>query len=145
MIGVSGCLAGIACRYDGGCKPNAEAVQLVKEGNAKAFCPECLAGLKIPRSPSEITGGDGYDVLKGNAKVVSKDGEDRTAEFIKAAEKSLTFCQKNGIKTVWLKSKSPSCGKGRIYDGSFSGVLRPGAGVTAAYLAENGVEIIEID
>jgi len=145
MIGVSGCLAGISCRYDGRSKPDEETVRMVKEGEAMAFCPECLAGLKIPRSPSEISGGDGYDVLSGQARVVSEDGKDRTAEFIKAAHKSLKFCKKNGIKKVWLKSKSPSCGKSRIYDGTFSGSLRPGTGVTAAYLMQNSVEVVEID
>jgi uncharacterized protein YbbK (DUF523 family) len=145
MIGVSGCLAGIPCRYDGKSKPNAEVEEMVKVGEAKTFCPECLAGLKIPRSPSEIAGGDGLDVLSGKARVISEDGQDRTAEFILAAEKSLAFCKKHGITKVLMKAKSPSCGKTRIYDGTFSGTLRPGTGVAAAYLMQNGVEIVEID
>jgi uncharacterized protein YbbK (DUF523 family) len=145
MIGVSGCLAGLNCRYDGKSKTNEEIRQMVKESKACVFCPECMAGLAIPRTPSEIVGGDGTDVLSGKAKVVSADGMDRTEEFMQAAKKTLAFCKKKGIREVWLKSKSPSCGISRIYDGTFSGVLRQGIGVTAAYLKQNGIKMVEID
>ena len=145
MIGVSACLAGVCCRYDGTAKPNAQVMEMVENGEAFAFCPECLAGLKIPRTPSEISGGEGEDVLQGRARVVSKDGGDRTEEFIKAAGKSLALCRKKGIKEVWLKAKSPSCGASHIYDGTFSGKLRVGKGVTAAILEKNGIKVVEID
>ena len=145
MIGVSACLAGKNCRYDGSSKPNEQVMELIQKGEAFAFCPECLAGLKIPRSPSEITGGEGADVLQGRAGVVSKDGGDRTKEFLLAAQKTLELCRKKGIDEVWFKSKSPSCGVKKIYDGTFTGELRDGMGVTAAYLQQNGIKIAEID
>lgn len=145
MIGVSGCLADLKCRYDGSSKPNEIIIKMVKEGHAVPFCPECLAGLPIPRAPSEIIGGDGADVLSGNAKVISENGEDRTAEFLKAAEKTLAFCKEKSVREVFLKSKSPSCGYSKIYDGTFRGGLRGGIGVTAALLEQNGIKITEID
>jgi uncharacterized protein YbbK (DUF523 family) len=145
MVGVSACLAGKRCRYDGSARPNEQVMALVEKGGAFAFCPECLAGLKIPRTPSEIIGGEGADVLMGMAKVVSKDGTDRTEEFLLAAKKTLEICLEKNISEVWLKSKSPSCGVLRIYDGTFSGALRHGCGVTAAYLSQNGIKTIEID
>lgn len=145
MIGVSGCLAGLKCRYNGSSKPSEAIIKMVKEGQAVPFCPEALAGFVIPRLPSEITGGDGTDVLNGKAKVISANGEDRTAEFIEAAKKTLTLYKKKGIQEVFLKSKSPSCGFSKIYDGTFSGRLRCGMGVTAAILKQNGIKITEID
>ncbi len=145
MVGVSGCLAGLHCRYDGGSRPDEKIIEMVKRKQALTFCPECLAGLIIPRTPSEITGGDGFDVLNGKAKVVSLNGEDRTAGFLKGAEKALEFCRKYGIKEVFLKSKSPSCAKSRIYDGKFNGRLILGTGVTAAFLMKNGIDVVEID
>ena len=144
MILVSACLAGIPCRYDGQSKPDERIKEMVKRGEAKVFCPETLGGLKIPRVPSEIVGGDGDDVLDGQAKVLSRDGEDRTAHFIAGARATLELCRKHGVTEVWLKAKSPSCGVGRIYDGTFSGTLRPGDGVTAALLRRNGVKVVEI-
>lgn len=142
---VSACLAGEPCRYDGQAKGRAEVAALVKMGEALAFCPETLGGLKIPRVPSEIVGGDGEDVLDGRAKVMSRDGKNVTAEFILGAEATLELCRKTGITEALLKSKSPSCGVGRIYDGTFTGTLRPGDGVTAALLKRNHINIVEIE
>lgn len=140
----SACLLGKKCRYDGEARGNAEMIKLYREGKLKPVCPECLAGLKIPREPSEISGGDGRDVLKGNAKVIAQDGSDRTNEFIKGAEKTVDEALKNNAKKAYLKSKSPSCGLNRIYDGTFSGKLKEGCGVTAALLIDNGIEVVEV-
>ena len=85
MIAVSECLRGTPCRYDGMAKPNKGARELVKAG-AVCICPEVLGGLDTPRSPAEIQGGDGFDVLCGKAKVVNKAGEDVTAQYVKGAE-----------------------------------------------------------
>jgi uncharacterized protein YbbK (DUF523 family) len=142
---VSACLAGIPCRYDGQAKGRAEIVELVKSGQTCTFCPETLGGLKIPRVPSEIVGGDGGDVLDGRAKVLSEEGTDVTAEFIAGAAAVLALCRKSGDVEVLMKSKSPSCGVGRIYDGSFTGTLRPGDGVTTALLKRNHIKVVEID
>jgi uncharacterized protein YbbK (DUF523 family) len=142
---VSACLAGVHCRYDGQARGREEIIALLKAGEARAFCPEALGGLKIPREPSEIIGGDGYDVLDGKAKVFSRDGRDVTAEFIRGAEAVLELCRKLGAEEALLKSKSPSCGSGKICDGTFTGTLRPGDGVTAALLKRNHIKVVEID
>ena len=140
----SACLAGVRCRYDGEARPDEKIMEMHKQGLVKLVCPECLAGLASPRCPSEIAGGDGGDVLDGHAHVMAEDGSDRTAEFIKGAEKTLETARKLGAQRAWLKSKSPSCGCGRIYDGTFSGKLRAGDGVTAALLKKNGIDVIEV-
>ncbi len=140
----SACLAGIKCRYDGQAREDKKIKEMYLKGEVKAVCPECLGGLASPRCPSEIVGGEGGDVLCGKAKVMAKDGSDRTPEFLDGAEKTLEIAQSSGAKRAYLKSKSPSCGVFRIYDGTFSGTLKPGNGVTAALLAKNGIEIIEI-
>lgn len=144
MILVSACLAGVSCRYDGQSKAVENIAELVKRGEAKVFCPETLGGLKIPRVPSEIAGGDGENVLQGRARVMSRDGVDRTEEFLAGAYATLELCRKHGAAEVWLKAKSPSCGVGRIYDGTFTGTLRTGDGVTAALLRRNGIQVVEI-
>jgi uncharacterized protein YbbK (DUF523 family) len=142
---ISACLAGIPCRYDGQAKGSAVMMELEKSGQVRTFCPETLGGLEIPRVPSEIVGGDGNDVLDGKAKVMSRDGVDVTAAFIRGAEAVLALCRKFGVDEVLLKSKSPSCGVGRIYDGSFTGTLHSGDGVTAALLKRNSIIVVEID
>jgi uncharacterized protein YbbK (DUF523 family) len=142
---LSACLAGVPCRYDGQARGRAEMAALVKSGEARTFCPETFGGLKIPREPAEIVGGDGYDVLDGRARVMSQDGRDVTAEFLQGAEAVLALCQKLEVSEVLLKSKSPSCGVGRIYDGTFSRTLRAGDGVTAALLKRNGIPVIETE
>lgn len=142
---ISACLAGIPCRYDGQAKGRADMTELVKSGQARTFCPETLGGLKIPRVPSEIVGGDGFDVLDGKAKVMARDGTEVTVQFIKGAEAVLALCRELGAGEVLLKSKSPSCGIGRIYNGTFTGTLAPGDGVTAALLKRNHIKVVEID
>ena len=140
MTAVSECLRGTPCRYDGMAKPNKGARELVKAG-AVCICPEVLGGLDTPRSPAEIQGGDGFDVLCGKAKVVNKAGEDVTAQYVKGAEIVLELCKKYGVTEAVLKEKSPSCGCGRIYDGTFTGTLTDGDGVTAALMKENGIKV----
>ncbi|MEK7850065.1 MAG: DUF523 domain-containing protein [Candidatus Omnitrophota bacterium] len=141
-IMLSACLAGINCVYDGTNKFNPVFARLYKSGEAIVFCPEVLGGLKIPHSPSEIVGGDGFAVLEARAKVLSKDGKDVTSFFIKGAENVLALAKKHNINKVILKSKSPSCGCGFIYDGTFTKKLIPGYGVTVALLKKNGIEVV---
>ncbi len=141
MIVVSACLAGVHCRYDGGAKPNEEIMALVEKGEALLVCPEQMGGLMTPRLPSEIQNGTGEDVLEGKAHVVAKDGRDVTAQFVLGAEKVANLAFACGAKRAILKAKSPSCGCGLVYNGTFSGTLREGNGVTAALLLQNGVEV----
>ena len=138
---VSACLAGMPCRYDGKAQPNKEIIEKVKRGEAVVCCPETSGGLPTPRVPAEIIGGDGNSVLDGRAKVVTSEGRDVTNEYIKGAQDALKTAREKGIHKAILKAKSPSCGCGVIYDGSFTGSKKAGDGVTAALLKRNGVQV----
>ncbi|MBQ6703354.1 MAG: DUF523 domain-containing protein [Clostridia bacterium] len=140
MVAVSLCLCGRKCRYDGTAKPDAQAAALAEKG-AVCICPEVLGGLPIPREPAEIVGGDGYDVLDGTAKVMTAGGKDVTARYIAGAKEALRLCRENHVEHALLKANSPSCGCGRIYDGSFAGNKKPGDGVTAALFKRNGIAV----
>lgn len=136
MYLVSACLAGINCRYDGKNSKNEIVSQLVNQGKAIPVCPELLGGLQIPRICCEIITDE-----KGERKVLSKDGQDLTKEFMQGAEKTLKIAQIVGIKRAVLKAKSPSCGCGVIYDGSFKGQLKKGNGLTTQLLIKNGISV----
>ena len=140
----SACLAGKKCRYDGSAKPNDSIMELLGKKEIMVACPEAMAGLRIPRPPAEIRGGDGFDVLNGTAKVYNREGKEVTGEFLQGAQRLLAFVRQNEIGEVWLKAKSPSCGVTRIYDGTFRGVLRDGCGVTCALLQKSGIKVVEI-
>ena len=142
MYIVSACLCGVNCKYNGGNNYNEKIDKLAKEGKAVLICPEQLGGLPTPRVPAEISGGSAADVLKGKARVINKDGEDVTKHFIKGAEESLKIAKAAGCKIAILKSKSPSCGCGKVYDGTFSGSLKKGNGVTAELFLKNGIKVI---
>ena len=139
---VSACLLGKHCRYDGGHKRNEAVIALAKRQKLIPVCPEELGGLPITRPPSEITGGDGAEVLVRKAKVVTKQGEDVTPYFLKGANEVLKIAQTHNTQKAILKARSPSCGCGEIYDGTFSGKTRPGDGVTTALLKKHGMEVI---
>lgn len=129
---VSACLAGIKCRWDGNAKPNQKVIDLVKQSKAIPICPEQLGGLTTPRMPAE---------QKGD-KVFTKDGKDITINFEKGANEVLKFTQLFNCKEAILKSKSPSCGVGVIPDGTFSGKLIEGDGITTSLLKKEGIKII---
>ena len=97
------------------------------------FCPEIYGGLSTPRVPSERIGD----------RVVMKDGTDVTAAFERGAQGALALCRQLGIRLALLKAKSPSCGKGRIYDGTFSGTLTAGDGVSAQLLSREGIAVYD--
>lgn len=136
MYLVSACLGGVKCRYDGNNVPNEKIEELVRSGKAITICPEIIGGLEIPRECSEIV------EVNGEKRVFSSSGKDITAEYAVGAEKTLEICRILGIKKAILKFRSPSCGFGKIYDGTFSGKLIPGNGITAELLIENGIEVI---
>lgn len=140
MILVSACLAGKNCAWDGKDRLDKEIRKLVAAKLALPVCPEVLGGRPIPRTKTEIKGGNGGDVLEGKAKVYDENGKDVTGEFLKGARAALDIVKKHGIQKAILKSKSPSCGVGVIYDGRFEGALIKGDGVTAALLKKEGVE-----
>ena len=130
---ISRCLLGDACRYDGKSKPlPAETLQALRSRyELIPVCPEVLGGLPTPRTPSERQGG----------RVVMKTGADVTAEYRRGAEAALRLAQENRVCAAVLKERSPSCGKGEIYDGTFTGTLKDGNGVTAEMLLENGFTV----
>lgn len=142
LVLVSACLAGRACRYDGGANATREVAGLMAEGRAVQVCPEEDGGLPTPRRPAEIVGGDGHDVLAGRATVMTKDGVDVTEIYIEGARRALEAAQAAGITRAILKSRSPSCGKGVIYDGTFSRTRIEGDGVTTALLKQNHIEVV---
>ena len=106
-------------------------------------CPEVAGGLSVPRPPAECAGGDGDCVLGGTATVVTRDGVNVTDALVAGAEHAAAVARNQGIRVAVLKSRSPSCAAQEIYDGSFSGHLVPGAGVTAALLKRAGVQVFD--
>lgn len=142
MYLVSACLLGIKCRYDGGGKQLDKLMELAARGQAIPVCPEQLGGCSTPRTPCEIYGGDGSDVLDGKCCVIGKGNEDVTDSLIKGAQETLKIATACGVKKAILKARSPSCGFGQIYDGSFSGALIDGNGVTAELLHRNHIEVL---
>lgn len=134
-VAVSACLVGQKCRYDGNhCKRDILDTFL-KEHEIIPVCPECLAGFSIPREPIEILDG----------KVIIRSGKDVTSSLEKGVEKALSILKENKIEIVILKSRSPSCGVGFTYDGTFSGCLIQQDGIFARALKKNGFFILQVD
>ena len=127
---ISACLLGSCCRYDGASKAHPLAAALAECQTLVPVCPEQLGGLPTPRPPAE---------RRGN-RVVTQSG-DVTEQYRRGAEEALRLARLYGCTAAVLKEKSPSCGSGRIYDGTFSGTLTDGDGVTAELLKENGIKV----
>jgi uncharacterized protein YbbK (DUF523 family) len=130
-------------RYNGGtCAVESATLKgWVDAGLVIAVCPEVAGGLAIPRPPAEVQGGGGPSVLDGSACVRTVAGEDVTRAFVRGAHCALEAGRENGARLAILKESSPSCGRHRIHDGRFAGVLIPGEGVTAALLLRNGIAV----
>ena len=141
-IVVSACLAGVACTHEAEAKTRDWAVKLVAEGRAVLVCPEVAGGLPIPRPAAEIQEGEGADVVAGRARVLSEEGADVTENYLAGARKAADAAREARASLAILKARSPSCGCGAIYDGSFRGELRRGDGVTAAMLKREGIEVV---
>ena len=131
MIVVSACLAGVACRYDGTAFSCPTLAAMVESGQAIAVCPEVLGGLSIPRPPAEMRSG----------RIVTATGQDVTEAYRTGGLKAVDITLQNHCELAILKSISPSCGVGRIYDGSFSGRIVAGDGLFAAYLRQAGIPV----
>jgi uncharacterized protein YbbK (DUF523 family) len=141
---VSACLLGINCNFEGKNWKQDTLLEEFKKGNLFPICPEVIGGLPIPRVPAEIVGGTGADVLDGKAKVVNMDGVDVTEQFLRGANEALRLAKIVGASEVLLTEKSPSCGCGRIFDGSFTEKFKDGDGVTCALLKRNGIKVTKI-
>lgn len=131
---ISSCLLGVNCRYDGRNNklPEEKLNELKEKYELIPVCAECYGGLTTPRVPSE----------RRNGRVYSKTGTDVTAEFEKGAGAALYLAELFGAELAILKENSPSCGSGTIYDGTFSGTLTDGDGVTAELLKKHGITVI---
>jgi D-alanine-D-alanine ligase len=133
---VSGCLLGMKINYkEEGCLVE-ELRDLLLHAKAIPVCPEVLAGMTTPRNPAEIV------MENGERKVYNDEKSDVTELFQLGAERALAAARTCGAKIAIMKSKSPSCGCGKIYDGTFSGQLIDGDGVTVAYLKAHGIRVI---
>ncbi len=133
-IAVSACLLGINYKYNGGNNYSEKLEKLLKKHEIIPICPEVLGGLPIPRDPSEIVNGE---VLTNKGKSVDK-------EFRNGAKKALKIVKESGAELVVLQSRSPSCGLGKIYDGSFTGRLVYGDGVFVKLLKDEGIKVVDV-
>jgi uncharacterized protein YbbK (DUF523 family) len=131
MIAISMCLLGINCTYAGKNNRNEKAIDLFHKGEGVAICPEQLAGFTTPRIPAEIIG-DG---------VVNKEGLDVTRQFQKGVDEAVRLVQLAGCTRALLKARSPSCGCGKIYDGSFTHTVVDGDGLFAKKLKVIGIAV----
>ena len=140
---VSACLLGIRCAWDGKARyKNKRIIELLKSEILIPICPEQLGGLKTPREFQEIEKGSGDDVLDGRSRVRNRIGRDVRRQFIRGAKEALKIARQYNIEEFVAKSRSPSCGCGSIYDGSFSKRLIKGDGVTVALFKRNGIKVI---
>ncbi len=128
---ISSCLLGCKCRHDGKIQKDNEIYKLIDDNYIVPFCPEQAGGLSTPRNPCEIL----------NNKVIDSNNRDYTEQFMKGAKEALKLCNLFNIEYAILKSKSPSCGYGLIYDGSFSGGLVEGNGLTSQLLNDHKIKI----
>lgn len=128
---VSACFIHEGYKYSGGANINEEVLRLQEKYDFILICPEVFGGLPTPRVPSEIVGD----------KVCNSIGEDVTAEFLKGANKALELAKKYNCKKAILKAKSPSCGKGLVYDGTFTHTLIDGNGIAAKLLMDEGIAV----
>lgn len=130
---VSACLLGVACKYSGGDNACPALLDAVRRGEHVFIpvCPEVYGGLPTPRPPAERTGG----------RVMTEDGTDVTAQYRRGAEAALQLAKLYGCKAAVLKANSPSCGRGVIYDGTFSHTKISGSGLTAELLEMNGIQV----
>ena len=129
---VSACLLGTACRYDGRSKADAAVTALLARHTLIPVCGEIFGGLPTPRPPAEIQGD----------RVVTRDGRDVTEAYRRGAEAAAQLARLTGAQAAVLKERSPSCGSGAVYDGTFSGVLTEGWGITAALLRQQGLRVV---
>lgn len=129
---VSACLLGVSCRYDGESKGYSLARELLAKHTAIPVCPEQLGGLSTPRPPSERRCGG----------VFTREGADVTTAYDRGAQEVLRLAQMYGCTVAILKERSPACGSGKIYDGTFTKTLADGYGVAAELLEKNGVRVL---
>ena len=132
---VSACLLGYNCKYNGKNNYNSKIVELLKEHEVVPVCPEMFGGLSCPRIPCEKVGD----------RILDKEGNDCTKQFIKGAEEALNIAKEKQVDFAILQKRSPSCGNSVIYDGTFKGNLIAGNGVFAQKLQSLNIPIMEAE
>lgn len=132
---VSACLLGIHCRFDGRMETDARVAALAERYTLIPVCPEQLGGLPTPREPVEIHRG----------RAVTPSGADLTTAFDLGVGQVLRIARLTGARAAVLQPRSPSCGIGLIYDGTFSGTRVPGHGILAGRLAGEGFVLLTPD
>ena len=141
---VSACLLGRECRYDG--RDNRDRVleeQLERRGEvAVPFCPEEHGELGTPRPAAWIERTGASAVLDGGERVLTQAGADVTEAFLRGALGALETCQRFGIRTAYLKERSPSCGVCSTHAG---GVVAQGPGVTTLVLQREGITCMGVE
>ncbi|MDD3126639.1 MAG: DUF523 domain-containing protein [Candidatus Izemoplasmatales bacterium] len=133
-IAVSACLLGCDCKYNGGSNLDEDVVKFVKGYKVVSVCPEVLGGMSTPRIPSEI---------QPNGKVMNKAGEDVSAFFERGKVATLAILKAQQCTEIVLMDGSPSCGYTQVYDGTFTRHYIPGIGITAKFLTDNGISIVD--
>jgi uncharacterized protein YbbK (DUF523 family) len=129
---ISSCLLGNKVRYDGKCK--SYDIEKLKKYNLISVCPEVDGGLPVPRAPSEI---------QSDGRIVNIEDRDVSSFFEKGAKMALELAKSHDVKVAVLKSKSPSCSNKMVYDGTFSGKLKEGHGVTVKLLESYGIKVFD--
>ncbi|OPJ63644.1 DUF523 domain-containing protein [Clostridium chromiireducens] len=138
MYIISACLCGVNCKYSGKNNLNDRCMKLFREGKAVLVCPEQLGGLPTPRNPVELNN-TASEVINGNGKAISNQGEDVTKQFLDGAYETLKIARELGATRAILKEGSPSCGSNFVYDGTFTGNKIKGKGITAQLLEDEGM------
>ena len=128
---ISACLAGENCKYNGGNNYCPEVETLRERYDLLTVCPERDGGLPTPRVPAERVGD----------RVINREGQDVTAQYRCGARMAVETALLHGCTKAVLKERSPSCGSGRIYDGTFSHTVIPGDGVAAQLLKQQGITV----
>ena len=128
---VSACLMGVGCRYDGKSNQLPQLEQLMKQHTCIPVCPEIFGGLPTPRVPAE----------RQSSKIMTQDGQDVTQQFVRGTAEVLRLADLYHCKAALLKERSPSCGCGQIYDGTFTKTLTEGDGLTAEMLKRKGIAV----
>lgn len=129
---ISACLLGINCKYNGSNNNIPDIIKQMENVTLISICPEQLGGLTTPRPPAEIN---------EEARILSKEGNDVTKQFLFGAEETLKIAMMYNCEYAILKERSPSCGSNQVYDGSFTGKVKPGEGITASLLKRNGIKV----
>ena len=132
---VSACLMGENCKYSGGNNFRPELAEILSGHTVIPVCPEVAGGLPVPRIPAEIV----------NGTVMNREGRSVDAAFRAGAEKVLETARQTHPDLIILQPRSPSCGTGSVYDGTFTGKLVPGNGIFAQMAIDEGYTVMDAD